>query len=142
MIEDALHVLEGEGLLAKSREGRVTKWAITDAGYEAMGQVPPVRGVHSGSVSWTAAVDSRMLCLPEGESIDYSRLADSQYSLHPPTADAAICSQVQAARARGGTVHTADEEAWAMAVARIKAARNRRRRLRRKGLTEWSCLSL
>ena len=42
VIEAALHTLEAAGLLEKMRRGRVTKWAIADAGYDAMGQMPPV----------------------------------------------------------------------------------------------------
>ena len=46
VIEDALHTLQAAGLLAKLRQGRVTKWAITDAGYVAMDQTY-VRGEES-----------------------------------------------------------------------------------------------
>ena len=57
--------------------------------------------------------------------------------------DSTIHTSQQETWARDSTaMHTGQQEAWAMAVGRIKAARNRRRRLRRKGLSEWSPLSL
>ena len=74
--------------------------------------------VHSGS--W---------CLPEGESLMFRlrkiKLVASVTSANGGRVDAAIWAQAEAA----------------MLAAR-RAARNRRRRLRRKGLSEWSVLSL
>ena len=43
VIGDALHVLEREGLLLKLREGCLTKWAIGDGGFRAMGEMPPLQ---------------------------------------------------------------------------------------------------
>ena len=45
VIGDALHTLESEGLLLKMRERCLTKWSVSDAGYEAMGETPPVQVV-------------------------------------------------------------------------------------------------
>ena len=140
VVEAALHTLVAAGLLEKMRQGRVTKWSITDSGFAAMGEIPPVRGVHRmrgryySSWGGTAVVGS--LGDPEG----------AVYTSETPAEDAAAYEAHEARQAAwlcGGTaMHTGQQEDWAMAVARIKAARNRRRRLRRKGLSEWSCLSL
>ena len=150
VIEDALHTLQAEGLLAKLRQGRVTKWAITDAGYVAMGEECPLQMVSAGFMrvvpqgmqgAGTPSFSTRSFPRPLHPHPFLARLRGTAPK-NPAEDQAAICSQVQATWARGDTAHTADEEAWAMAVTRIKAARNRRRRLRRKGLSEWSVLSL
>ena len=176
VIEDALHTLEAEGLLAKMREGRVTKWAITDAGFTAMGEECPLQMVsaysfgearalllfaHSsarnagGGNPSTSEAGVPSPCTPtfastgnlrERSTHSASRMLEFRFAKHRRLAgtvpdthaedktaeQAAIWAQAEAAR----------QEAWEMAVARIKAVRNRRRRLRRKGLSEWSVLSL
>ena len=125
VIEDALHTLEAARLLEKMRQGRVTKWAITDAGYVAMGQTPPVRGRYYSS--WGGSKGAAYTSETPAED-------EEAYEAHDTRQAAWLC---------GGTAsHTSQQEAWAMTVARIKAARNRRRALRRRGLSEWSPLSL
>ena len=187
VVEDALHVLEGEGLLAKMRQGRVTKWAITDAGFAAMGKTPPVQyearahtdnagfaamgkmptrqeaahgaagaspaadsTVHTGvaavagSASWTAAVAAG------SQTARQEALARSGTAMH--TGDVArgggiVATSYTALAQAGGVADTpAENEAAHVSLAAVlvaqRAARNRRRRLRRKGLSEWSVLSL
>ena len=101
VIEDALHVLEGEGLLARLRQGKVTRWSITDAGYETMGQMPPmryadaaymgetppVRGRYYSSWGGTSVVGSLGGCEGARRTICVSKSANSPHPQRPPTAD-------------------------------------------------------
>ena len=112
VIEDALHTLQAEGLLVKMRQGKLTKWAINDAGYLAMGEVPFVQcgGRNHLKVAKTEVSSPHTPHLL-GHALN-TLLQTYSFSGKEP----------QGATQEGR--HTqADEEAWAMAVARIKAVR-------------------
>ena len=149
VIEDALHTLEAEGLLAKIREGRVTKWAITDAGFTAMGKMPPVQcgdAAYMGETSTHSLARMLRVSLRERSTHSASRMLGFRFAKHRRVAGTAPDTHAEDKAAEQAAIwaqaEAARQEAWEMAVARIKAVRNRRRRLRRKGLSEWSCLIL
>ena len=162
VVEEALHTLQAARLLARMRQGKLTKWAINDAGYVAMGEVPPVRyadAAYMGEASVQQAHTARQEGFPAADGTVHTGVAAVAGSASWIAAVAAGAHEAGGAAATGGIVATsysaaaraggvpdtpAEEDAaiWAQAKAAQRAVRNRHRRLRRKGLTEWSPLSL